>query len=83
MLGDIDCGVQCPGVGRVKKNGPGASKYKPGQRVTGVPWPTKDGNGTWQQYVAVPEANLVRANLQSTLQKQRWQSQAYPAKAKR
>ncbi len=32
-----------------------------GMRVVAVPWPTASGNGTWQQYVCVPEEHLVRA----------------------
>lgn len=27
-------------------------------RVVAAPWPTKTGNGTWQQYVTLPEAAL-------------------------
>ena len=30
-----------------------------GQRVVGVPWPSAEGEGTWQQYVNVPLENLV------------------------
>lgn len=44
----------------VESNGPGASKFKPGQRVVGFPWPLVDGlRGTYQQYVVVKEASLV------------------------
>lgn len=46
------------GVGVVEENGPGAGKYKPGQRVVGAPWPVQSGNGTWQQYMAVSEERL-------------------------
>lgn len=34
-------------------------KLKEGQRVVGVPWPSAEGEGTWQQYVAAPLENLV------------------------
>ncbi|KAK9829079.1 hypothetical protein WJX72_003772 [[Myrmecia] bisecta] len=47
------------GVAKVERNGPGASKFKEGQRVVAAPWPTFQGEGTWQQYVAVPEQHLV------------------------
>lgn len=48
------------GVGRVEKMGPGTSgRFKQGQRVVAVPWNTKTGNGSWQQYATVPEAALV------------------------
>ena len=50
------------GVGKVVKNGSGASKFNEGQRVIAVPWPQFQGEGTWQQYVAVKEENLVRHN---------------------
>lgn len=46
------------GVGVVESNGAGATRFQPGQRVVAVPWPTKVGNGTWQQFVAVPESSL-------------------------
>lgn len=47
------------GVGKVVKNGPGASKFKEGQRVAAAPWPQFQGRGSWAQYVAVPEKDLV------------------------
>ena len=48
------------GVGKVEKNGPGATKFKVGQRVVGVPWPgAPEGNGTWQQFYVAPEGVLV------------------------
>ncbi len=49
------------GYGEVEDNGPGTSgNYKKGDRVVAVPWPGREtGQGTWQQYVAVPEKNLV------------------------
>ena len=44
----------------VKKMGPKTgSRVKEGQRVVAVPWPTAGGEGTYQQYVAVPEKALV------------------------
>ena len=45
------------------ENGPSTSGgYKKGDRVVAVPWPAQTtGQGTWQQYVAVPEKDLVRA----------------------
>ena len=39
--------------------GPGATKFTAGQRVVACPWPTKTGNGTWQQLCAVPESLLL------------------------
>ena len=47
------------GVGKVIKNGPGASKFKQGQRVAAAPWPQFQGRGSWAQYVAIPEKDLV------------------------
>lgn len=47
------------GVGKVVKNGPGASKFKEGQRVAAAPWPQFQGRGSWAQYVAIPEKDLV------------------------
>ncbi|KAK9829316.1 hypothetical protein WJX72_005163 [[Myrmecia] bisecta] len=47
------------GVAKVERNGPGASKFKEGQRVVAAPWPTFQGEGTWQQYVAMAEKHLV------------------------
>ena len=47
------------GVGKVVKNGPGASKFKEGQRVAAVPWPQFQGRGSWAQYVAIPEKDVV------------------------
>ncbi len=43
------------------ENGAGASKYAVGQRVVGTPWPVEQGNGTWQQFLVVPEDSLVGA----------------------
>jgi NADPH:quinone reductase-like Zn-dependent oxidoreductase len=47
------------GVAKVVKNGQGASKFREGQRVVGTPWPAKEGKGTWQEYLSVPEEKLV------------------------
>jgi len=33
-----------------------AGAFRPGQRVVSPKW----GTGTWQQYISVPEENLVR-----------------------
>ena len=43
------------GVGVVEENGAGASHFHVKQRVVATPWPSDDGNGTWQQYVVVEE----------------------------
>lgn len=51
------------GVGKVVKNGPGATQYKEGQRVSAAPWPQFQGRGSWGQYVAVPEKDLVGFGL--------------------
>jgi NADPH:quinone reductase-like Zn-dependent oxidoreductase len=47
------------GMGVVEDKGKDASKFEIGQRVVGVPWPAEVGEGTWQQYVAVDESNLL------------------------
>ena len=38
----------------------GSGQLKEGRRVVGVPWPSAEGEGTWQQYVNVPLEHLVR-----------------------
>ena len=43
------------GMGVIAENGAGADRYRVGQRVTGAPWPWFLGNGSWQQYVVLPE----------------------------
>ncbi|DBB09540.1 TPA: hypothetical protein ACH3X3_008099 [Trebouxia sp. C0006] len=44
----------------VNKLGPKTGgRVKEGQRVVAVPWPTAGGEGMYQQYVAVPEKDLV------------------------
>ena len=35
--------------------------FAQGQRVTAAPWPTEEGEGTWQQHVLVPAKDLVTA----------------------
>ena len=47
------------GVAVVEKNGPGASKFRPGTRVVGGGW----GVGTWQQFLVVKETQLVSRAL--------------------
>ncbi|DBA91917.1 TPA: hypothetical protein ACH3X2_003820 [Trebouxia sp. C0005] len=48
------------GLGIVNKLGPNTgSRVEEGQRVVAVPWPTAGGEGTYQQYVAVPEKDLI------------------------
>ena len=48
------------GLGVVQKLGPKTGeRVSEGQRVVSVPWPTAEGEGTYQQYVAVPEKHLV------------------------
>lgn len=48
------------GLGVVQKLGPKTGqRVKQGQRVVAVPWPTAGGQGTYQQFVAVPEKDLV------------------------
>ena len=53
------------GVGKVVKNGPGASKFKEGQRVAAAPWPQFQGKGSWAQYVVIPEKDLVSMAAQN------------------
>lgn len=61
LLSGSLCQDEVQGYGEVEENGPGTSgSYKKGDRVVAVPWPSREtGMGTWQQYVAVPEKNLV------------------------
>ena len=47
------------GVGRVVKNGPGASKFKEGQRVVAVQWPQFAEGGSWTTHAVLPEDILV------------------------
>lgn len=62
----------------MEKNGPGASKFQPGQRVVAAGWAA----GTWQDYVVQPEKSLVgqarndpyRRKQCSMLQRQRGSS---------
>lgn len=52
-------------MGKIEDLGPGPvpeglpQRLKVGQRVVGVPWPAAEGEGTYQQYVAVPLEHLV------------------------
>ncbi len=52
----------CVGTGVVKENGAGASRFHVDQRVVAAPWPSNEGNGTWQQYVVVEEEVRVVLN---------------------
>ena len=47
------------GMGVVTRLGEGVSAFRTGQRVVGLPWSTKVGDGSWQQYAVVPEAALM------------------------
>jgi NADPH:quinone reductase-like Zn-dependent oxidoreductase len=48
------------GVGIVAALGRGVvGKFRIGQRVAGIPFPSSRGNGSWQQFAAVDECNLV------------------------
>jgi hypothetical protein len=58
----------CAGVGVVKETGPNAMKFKIGQRVVSTDWGASEGNGTWQQYCAVPESDLVMPWLLTLMQ---------------
>lgn len=49
-------------MGVVEAHGPGATKFPVGTRVTAPVWPKfGSGQGTWQQYITIPEDALVRA----------------------
>jgi len=37
----------------------GSGQLKEGRRVVGVPWPSAEGEGTWQQDVNVPLEHLI------------------------
>ncbi len=50
-------------VGKVVENGPSASRFPIGTRVVAVPWNTYNGDGSWQQYTAVPEDVLVSSTV--------------------
>ena len=43
----------------MESNGEGASQFNKGQRVVSGNWGAYDGNGTWQQYLVVPESSLI------------------------
>lgn len=52
--------VLVPGMGVVSKVGPGVTAFKEGQRVTSLGWlTTKEGNGSWQQFITLPQELLV------------------------
>lgn len=54
--------VGISGVGHVVKAGRGAAgRFTVGDRVIGVPWRTKSGNGSWQQYAVISQADAVSA----------------------
>ncbi len=46
-------------MGTVAKVGAGVTKFQPGQRVVGMPWGTRAGDGSWQRYAVVREGALV------------------------
>ena len=58
----------CPGLGVVEAHGEGAGKLEKGTRVVTIwpTWPVSQGNGTWQQYICVPEDILVNCGFLST-----------------
>eukprot|EP00884_Botryococcus_braunii_P004266 jgi/Botrbrau1/13840/Bobra.0056s0077.1 len=48
------------GMGIVAELGPGVVEFSQGQRVVGLPWPTRSsGQGTWQQYVVNSKTALI------------------------
>jgi NADPH:quinone reductase-like Zn-dependent oxidoreductase len=47
------------GTGIVTKTGPGSSKFSVGQRVSVAGVPAEHGNGSWAEYVSLPEDDLV------------------------
>ena len=47
------------GMGTIAKVGAGVTAFHPGQRVVGMPWSTKIGDGSWQQCAVVREGALV------------------------
>ena len=51
--------AQPTGMGTVAKVGEGVTAFQLGQRVVGMPWSTRVGDGSWQQYAVVGEAALV------------------------
>lgn len=48
-------------MGVVAETGPGVdtAKFPKGQRVTALGWPAHEGNGSWQEYVAINQKQLV------------------------
>eukprot|EP00879_Flechtneria_rotunda_P014358 GHRR01014999.1.p1 GENE.GHRR01014999.1~~GHRR01014999.1.p1 ORF type:complete len:277 (+),score=108.16 GHRR01014999.1:238-1068(+) len=47
------------GMGVVTKLGPSVIDFQEGQRVTSLGWLGNKGNGSWQQYVTLPQELLV------------------------
>ena len=47
------------GMGVITAVGEGVSAFQPGQRVVGMPWGNKAGDGSWQQYAVVRESAVV------------------------
>lgn len=47
------------GMGKVSKLGSGATKFKEGQRVAIAGLPLEEGNGSWAEYAAYKESDLV------------------------
>ena len=60
MKGKSACTGMMLLMSREKISMHGSRQLKEGQRVVGVPWPSAEGEGTWQQYVNVPLEHLVR-----------------------
>ncbi|QYB04665.1 NADP-dependent oxidoreductase [Rhodococcus sp. USK10] len=48
-------------VGTVKQAGPNAGRFLPGDRVIGASTSAVTGNGTWSEFVCLPETSLARA----------------------
>ncbi|MFE5704136.1 NADP-dependent oxidoreductase [Rhodococcus koreensis] len=48
-------------VGTVKQTGPNAGRFLPGDRVIGASTSAVTGNGTWSEFVCLPETSLARA----------------------
>ncbi|QZS52692.1 quinone oxidoreductase family protein [Rhodococcus opacus] len=48
-------------VGTVKETGPHADRFLPGARVIGASTLALTGNGTWSEFVCLPETSLARA----------------------
>ncbi|GAF50216.1 NADP-dependent oxidoreductase [Rhodococcus wratislaviensis] len=48
-------------VGTVKATGPNAERFLPGARVIGASTSAVTGNGTWSEFVCIPETSLAHA----------------------